>query len=70
MNTQIAIISLLIFNNVYTQDIIVKRNGEEIKSKVLDVGVTEIKYKKYDIIYEHFGIRLSGENRLLEKILI
>ena len=42
----IAIISILIFNNVYTQDIIIKRNGEEIKSKVIEVGTTEIKYKK------------------------
>ena len=46
----IAIISILIFNNVYTQDIIIKRNGEEIKSKVIEVGTTEIKYKKNDNI--------------------
>ena len=46
----ITIISLLIFNNVYTQDIIIKRNGEEIKSKVIEVGTTEVKYKKIDNI--------------------
>jgi hypothetical protein len=30
------------------QDVIIKKNGDEINSKVLEVGVTEIKYKKAD----------------------
>ena len=30
------------------QDIIIKKSGEEIKSKVLEIGVSEIKYKRFD----------------------
>jgi hypothetical protein len=32
----------------WAQDIITLRNGEEIKAKVQEVGVTEVKYKKFD----------------------
>jgi hypothetical protein len=32
------------------QDYIILRNGDEIKSKVLELGQSEIKYKKYDNI--------------------
>jgi TM2 domain-containing membrane protein YozV len=31
-----------------TQDIIITRTGEEIEAKVLDIGLTEVKYKRYD----------------------
>ena len=31
---------------VYSQDIIVKKDGSTIISKVLEVGTSEIKYKK------------------------
>jgi len=33
-------------NNVMSQDIITNKNGDEIKSKVLEITQTEIKYKK------------------------
>ena len=36
-----------IINNE-AQDVIVTKTGEEIKGKVLDIGLTEVKYKKYD----------------------
>jgi hypothetical protein len=32
----------------FSQDVITKSNGEEIKAKVLEVSQTEIKYKKFD----------------------
>lgn len=32
----------------FTQDLIIKRNGEEIKAKVLEVNISIIKYKKDD----------------------
>ncbi|MCW3071062.1 MAG: hypothetical protein JWO44_952 [Bacteroidetes bacterium] len=32
----------------FAQDNIIKRNGEEIKAKVVEVGTTEIKYKKFE----------------------
>lgn len=38
----------LIFLFTYSQDLIIKKNGDEIKSKVLEVNLGIIKYKKYD----------------------
>lgn len=32
----------------YSQDVITKKTGEDIKSKVIDVGLTEVKYKKFE----------------------
>ena len=34
--------------SAWSQDLITKRTGEDIKAKVTEVGQTEIKYKKYD----------------------
>lgn len=33
---------------IFSQDNIIKKNGEEIKAKVVEVGTTEIKYKKFE----------------------
>jgi len=33
---------------LYAQDVIVKQNGDEIKAKVTEVGITDIKYKKFE----------------------
>ncbi|MCX6187076.1 MAG: hypothetical protein NTU43_08785 [Bacteroidetes bacterium] len=41
-------IAFLITSSVFAQDILVLRNGNEIKSKVLEITPTEIKYNKYD----------------------
>ncbi len=32
----------------YSQDLITKKNGEDIKAKILEVGISEIKYKNFD----------------------
>ena len=32
---------------INAQDIITKRNGDEIQAKVLEVGVNDVKYKRY-----------------------
>ncbi len=32
----------------FSQDVITKKSGEDIQSKILEVGQTEIKYKKFD----------------------
>jgi hypothetical protein len=51
MKTPIALIVLVISIAAATagaQDIIVLRNGDEIKSKVIEITPTEIKYKKFD----------------------
>lgn len=46
------ILSVMLFGSytLYAQDLIVKRNGDEIKAKVLEISVTEIKYKNFDNI--------------------
>jgi hypothetical protein len=44
----VFIITLLICGNVYSQDNIVLKNGEEIRAKVLEIGIQEIKYKKHE----------------------
>ncbi len=41
-------IVLGVANLCFAQDVITLRTGEEIKSKVLEVGITEIQYKKTD----------------------
>ena len=40
-------LAITICNNTFAQDIIVLKNGDIIKTKVLEIGSTEIKYKKY-----------------------
>ena len=39
---------LLISLCVYCQDIIVKKNTDEIQAKILEVGLTEVKYKNWN----------------------
>ncbi len=44
----LIIVGILFFNVVNAQDIILKKNGDEINAKIQEVGVNEIKYKKFD----------------------
>jgi hypothetical protein len=39
---------VIMIGNLFSQDIITLKSGEEIKAKVLEVGTSEIKYKKFD----------------------
>ncbi len=41
-------IAIALSFTAYSQDIIIKKNGEEVKAKILEIGVTEIKYKRFD----------------------
>jgi len=43
-----ALLILFLANNVYAQDIITLKNGDEIKSKVLEVTTDQVKYKKWE----------------------
>ncbi len=44
-----AMLAFVTFSvNSYGQDIITLKNGEDVKSKILEVGITEVKYKKFD----------------------
>lgn len=38
----------LTIGSVYSQDVITKKSGEDIQSKVLEVTTSEVKYKKFD----------------------
>jgi hypothetical protein len=38
----------LIYSKINAQDVITKRNGEDVYSKVLEITQTEIKYKKFE----------------------
>ena len=42
------ILALALFLSAFSQDIIIKRNGDEIKAKVLEVALTIVKYKNFD----------------------
>lgn len=44
----VMLVSILISFTLKAQDVIVKTNKEEIKANVLEVGESEIKYKKFD----------------------
>ncbi|MGZ5282071.1 MAG: hypothetical protein ACXWDO_06240 [Bacteroidia bacterium] len=44
----IAFFSMFIINFLHAQDVIVKKNGDEIKVKIEEVSANDIKYKKYD----------------------
>ena len=65
------LISLLILlpSFLIGQDIIIKKNADEIKAKVVEVGIDNIKYKKFDNLegptyvipkYELFMIRYEN----------
>jgi len=44
----LILISVFLFTAVNAQDVIFKKNGDEINAKVEEVGVNEVKYKKFD----------------------
>ena len=44
----VLICSLIFMSNLLAQDIIVKKNGDEIQARVLEVAASKIKYKKFD----------------------
>lgn len=48
MKQLLVLLLLLCAANVSAQDVIVKKDGSTILSKVLEVGQTEIKYKRFD----------------------
>ncbi|MEI6852315.1 MAG: DUF2846 domain-containing protein [Bacteroidota bacterium] len=47
-NILLVFIGLILFNLANAQDVIFKKNGDEIKAKIQEVGVTEVKYKKFE----------------------
>lgn len=45
----------------YSQDIITKRNGDEIKARILEVGTQEIKFKKFENMDGPLFVMTKGE---------
>jgi len=43
-----AVIAMFIASAVNAQDIIKRKNGDEINAKILEVGTNEVKYKRFD----------------------
>jgi hypothetical protein len=52
---------LIIFQafNIFSQDMIVKKDGEEIQSKIIEIGIENVKFKKHD--------NLEGPDYILPK---
>ena len=48
MKKSLLIWVLLLATKVFAQDVIVKNDGTIIKSKILEVGTTEVRYKKFN----------------------
>ena len=46
--TYCIVILLMITGTIFSQDIIVLKDGREVKAKVVDIGDKVIKYKKFD----------------------
>jgi hypothetical protein len=42
----LLVFGIMLFNLLSAQDLIIKKNGDEINGKIQEVGITEIKYKK------------------------
>ncbi len=48
LNSLIISIILISSNILFSQDLITKKTGEDIKAKILEVGISEIKYQNFD----------------------
>lgn len=48
--TFLLAVQILFATICFSQDVIIKTNGDEIKSKILEVGQNEIKYKNFDYL--------------------
>ena len=42
------IATFFVANSMFSQDVLTKKTGDDIKAKVLEVTTTEVKYKKFD----------------------
>ncbi|NSW93448.1 MAG: hypothetical protein HPY62_01935 [Bacteroidales bacterium] len=44
----VMLMSVISFQGLIAQDLIIKKSGEEIKAKVLEIGIEGVTYKRYD----------------------
>ena len=43
-----TLLTIFTFSICFSQDVITIKTGEDISAKILEIGQTEIKYKKFD----------------------
>lgn len=55
------IVCLFLASFLHAQDIIVKKNGDEISAKIIEVGLIDIKYKNFNHLDGPVHIMLKGE---------
>lgn len=74
----LGIIFISFTNNIMAQDLIIKKDNEAIKAKILEIGTTEIKYKLYEapdgptIVIdkkEVKSIKIKGEDGKSDKVM-
>ncbi len=69
MKTRIALLMFVIsfaVNTAFAQDVIVLKSGDEIKSKVIEITPTEIKYKKFDNLEGPTVVILKSEASMIK----
>ena len=70
MKQTIILTAILLFAgsilSLHAQDKIVKRNGDVIECKVIEVGSSEI---KYSLAEYNFQVQFSIENKLVDKAM-
>jgi hypothetical protein len=69
MKTLVALFTFVIsfaVNTVFAQDVIVLKSGDEIKSKVIEITPTEIKYKKFDNLEGPTIVILKSEASMIK----
>src|SRR5271157_3508606 len=69
MKTCIALLTFVlsaVVASAFAQDIIVLKSGDEIKSKVIEITPTEIKYKKFDNLDGPTVVILKSEASLIK----
>ena len=57
----VTLFSLIFIIKAYSQDLIIKKNGDNIKCKVIEISLTEVKYKKFENIDGPIYTLLSKE---------
>ncbi len=45
---KLLIVSGMLALQAHSQDLITKRSGEDIKAKIIEIGLNEVKYKRFD----------------------
>lgn len=61
-----SIIFLLVLQSAFAQDIIYKKNGDKIEANVVEVGLKEVKYKKFNVQEGPMYVLLKSDIFMIE----